>query len=45
MNKGGPIIIIEDDIDDQLLLGEAFAELGISSEFFFSATAKRLSPT
>jgi len=28
MNKNGDIIIIEDDLDDQLLLEEAFEELG-----------------
>jgi len=28
MNKNGPIIIVEDDIDDQLLLEEVFVSLG-----------------
>ena len=29
MNKSGPIIIIEDDPDDQALLSEVFEELGL----------------
>ena len=35
MNKGGPIIIIEDDIDDQEILGEAFHDLGCKNEIIF----------
>ena len=35
MNKGGPIIIIEDDMDDQQLLGEVFSELNIANEIIF----------
>lgn len=35
MNKGGPIIIIEDDIDDQQLLGDVFSELKTSNEIIF----------
>jgi len=35
MNKGGPIIIIEDDMDDQLLLGEAFTALATPNEIIF----------
>ena len=35
MNKGGPIIIIEDDIDDQELLSEAFESLSLSNEIVF----------
>lgn len=32
MNKAGPIIVIEDDIDDQLMLAEIFANLGYENE-------------
>ena len=35
MNKGGPIIIIEDDMDDQQLLGEVFVELQTTNEIIF----------
>ncbi len=35
MNKSGPIIIIEDDRDDQLLLTEVFAELNYKNEIIF----------
>lgn len=35
MNKGGPIIIIEDDLDDQYILAEVFEELGIKNEIKF----------
>jgi len=43
MNKGGPIIIIEDDIDDQYMLGKVFQELEIKNEvLFFSDGAKAL---
>lgn len=35
MNKGGPIIIIEDDLDDQYILTEVFEELGIKNEVKF----------
>ena len=35
MNKGGPIIIIEDDIDDQDMLGDVFKELGFQNEIIF----------
>lgn len=34
MNKAGPIIIIDDDIDDQDLLRELFAELNLRNEVF-----------
>ena len=37
MNKGGPIIIIEDDIDDQELLLEVFKELDYKNEIKFFA--------
>ena len=32
MNKAGPIIIIDDNIDDQMLLGEIFKELKVHNE-------------
>jgi CheY-like chemotaxis protein len=35
MNKKGPIIIIEDDKDDQELLAEVFEELGYDNEVRF----------
>ena len=37
MNKGGPIIIIEDDLDDQELLGEVFRDLSCKNEIIFFA--------
>ncbi|MCE7071866.1 response regulator [Dyadobacter sp. CY327] len=37
MDKNGPIIIIEDDADDQFVLEEVFGELGYSNErMYFS---------
>lgn len=35
MNKGGPIIIIEDDKDDQEILGEVFKKLNIPNKIIF----------
>lgn len=35
MNKSGPIIIIEDDIDDQLILVEVFKQLNYSNKLIF----------
>jgi CheY-like chemotaxis protein len=35
MNKRGPIVIIEDDIDDQDILTEVFKELNYSNEVIF----------
>ncbi|MEO6405390.1 MAG: response regulator [Ferruginibacter sp.] len=35
MNKKGPIIIIEDDMDDQLLFQTCFSELEYSNELMF----------
>ncbi len=35
MNKGGPIIIIEDDLDDQELLTEVFGELNYPNKLIF----------
>lgn len=35
MNKHGPVIIVEDDVDDQFLLQEAFKELNYTNEIIF----------
>lgn len=35
MNKEGPIIVLEDDKDDQLILAEAFSELDFPNEIVF----------
>ena len=35
MNKNGPIIVIEDDKDDQEFMAEAFQELGHKNEVLF----------
>jgi CheY-like chemotaxis protein len=35
MNKNGPIIIIEDDADDQEILTEVFKKLAYPNELFF----------
>lgn len=35
MNKNGPIIIIEDDLDDQELLTDVFKELAYKNEIIF----------
>lgn len=35
MNKTGPIIVIEDDIDDQEILTEIFLELNYKNEIIF----------
>lgn len=37
MNKRGPIIIIEDDMDDQYILTEIFKELNYENELIFFA--------
>ncbi|HEX8561404.1 MAG TPA: response regulator [Flavobacterium sp.] len=43
MNKGGPIIIIEDDLDDQGMLTDVFASLRCRNEIiFFSEGEKAL---
>lgn len=43
MNKGGPIIIIEDDLDDQDVLSDIFKELEYKNEIvFFSDGEKAL---
>jgi CheY-like chemotaxis protein len=35
MNKRGPIIIIEDDVDDQEILGDIFKELNYDHKLIF----------
>lgn len=35
MNKSGPIIIIEDDMDDQFILTDIFKELNYDNELIF----------
>jgi CheY-like chemotaxis protein len=35
MNKSGPIIIIEDDMDDQEILSEVFTELNYENKIIF----------
>lgn len=43
MNKTGPIIVIEDDSDDQELLNEVFTALGVNNEvIFFGESEKAL---
>ncbi|MBV9961584.1 MAG: response regulator [Parafilimonas sp.] len=37
MNKDGPVLIIEDDLDDQFLLEEIFKELKYSNKIIFFA--------
>ena len=37
MNSNGPVIIIEDDIDDQQMLKEVFQKLGYGNELLFFA--------
>lgn len=41
MNKKGPIVVIEDDSDDQVLIEQAFAEIGEPNQliFFFDGHA------
>ncbi|HTM67638.1 MAG TPA: response regulator [Flavipsychrobacter sp.] len=41
MNKNGPIIIIEDDIDDQNLLKEVFEKLKYPNELVFFTDGKK----
>ncbi len=35
MNKNGPVIVIEDDLDDQEILTEVFKKLGYKNEVVF----------
>ena len=37
MNKAGPIIVIEDDLDDQMILGEIFKELKVANDVIYFA--------
>ncbi|HEY0045546.1 MAG TPA: response regulator [Flavobacterium sp.] len=37
MNKGGPIIIIEDDLDDQEMFGDVFENMTCTNEIIFFA--------
>lgn len=39
MNKNGPILVIEDDADDLMLIEEAFKTLGYENEMRFFADA------
>lgn len=41
MNKNGPIIIIEDDLDDQEVLTDVFKELNYSNELIFFADGQK----
>jgi len=41
MNRNGPIIILEDDTDDQELLTEAFKNLKYSNELMFFVDGQR----
>ncbi len=42
MNKGGPIVIIEDDIDDQEMLHSVFEELNYGNEIIFFSDAEKV---
>ena len=35
MNKNGPVIVIEDDLDDQLILQEIFTKLGYPNKIIY----------
>lgn len=41
MNKNGPVIVIEDDLDDRILLEEVFKELNYPNEFCFFETGEK----
>jgi CheY-like chemotaxis protein len=41
MNKNGPVVIIEDDVDDRLLLKEVFEELNYPNEVCFFETGDK----
>lgn len=45
MNSNGPVIIIEDDMDDQDLLVEVFQKLGYPNESSFLEMERRHSIT
>ena len=42
MNKGGEIVIIEDDVDDQQMLAEVFSSLDIPNKITFFADGKEV---
>jgi len=35
MNKGGEIVVIEDDVDDQQMLNDVFTSLGVPNKIIF----------
>src|ERR1700712_5250924 len=37
MNKDGPIVIIEDDLDDQIILQDVFNEINVDNKIVFFA--------
>ena len=41
MNKGGPIIIIEDDLDDQEIFSDVFQDLEIKNEILFFSDGEK----
>ena len=41
MNKGGPIIIIEDDLEDQAILDDVFKSLNFGNEIIFFADGEK----
>ncbi len=41
MNKNGPIIVIEDDLDDQEMLAEIFLKLGYKNKICFFADGNK----
>jgi len=41
MNKIGPIIIIEDDLDDQVMLEDVFKELNYKNELIFFGDSEK----
>jgi hypothetical protein len=42
MNKAGPIIIIEDDLDDQEILTDVFQELNYKNQIIFFTEGEKL---
>ncbi len=41
MNKGGPIVVIEDDIDDKDIIDEIFKELDFKNEIIFFSDGEK----
>src|SRR4051812_44625067 len=41
MNKGGPIIMIEDDVEDQEILAEVFKELNYKNKILFFSDGEK----